>query len=432
MTELPEHLVAEIVAGNCVAFVGAGFSAAGVPTWAELLSSIAAGDDVPERVQARVARLLEEPRTALDYEAAAQELRDALGRGVFDRRVAERVGRPSGGSAMENRLRLLRGIPFRAILTTNFDGYLPGVVPSRDAYLGVLRPESHRWWETRFWEDDASGPQVVKLHGDAAADPPRDVVITRRDYRQLLYQDSAYTTFLRSVLATTTVLYLGFSFTDAYLNELRSEILALLDYRGGDAPVAYAVVNDVGPAEANYLRAHEGIEVLSYDSAGGTDFSGFDDYLRSIHDSSSPKHLLGRLLAGKRLLWADPTKDAEHGTRLLDEASRLSGGVGVEIVEGPEEALDRLDDSEYDLVITRFGYGLGVDADGEPISLAEQLITEMHRRSLRAPVIVFAWPDFADENKRTVLRLGALDYTFSWEGLFRTIEQVFQPGSVTG
>jgi CheY-like chemotaxis protein len=273
---------------------------------------------------------------------------------------------------------------------------------------------------------------VVKLHGDAAADPPRDVVITRRDYRQLLYQDSAYTTFLRSVLATTTVLYLGFSFTDAYLNELRSEILALLDYRGGDVPVAYAVLNDVDPAEADYLRAHEGVEVLPYDSAGGTDFSGFDDYLRSIHHATSPKYLLGRLLAGKRLLWADSTKDAEHGTRLLDEASRLSGGVGVEIVDGPDEALDRLASAEYDLVITRFGYAEAVDSEGREFSLAEQLITEMHRRGPRAPVIVFASREHADENKRTALRLGAIDYTFSWEGLFRTIERVLQPGSVTG
>ncbi|MCJ7781264.1 MAG: hypothetical protein MUQ27_10615 [Acidimicrobiia bacterium] len=42
MTSIPKHLVKEIHAGNCVAFVGAGFSAAGVPAWAELLSAIAA------------------------------------------------------------------------------------------------------------------------------------------------------------------------------------------------------------------------------------------------------------------------------------------------------------------------------------------------------------------------------------------------------
>ena len=432
MNTLPQHLVREILAGNCVAFVGAGFSAVGVPSWAELLSSIAAGDDVPEAIKTRVAHLLQDPRTALDYEASAQILRDTLGHDRFNREVADRVGRPADSAGMENRLRFLRGIPFRAVLTTNFDGYLLGPVPSRDAYLGVLRPESHRWWDRQFWDGDVAGPQVVKLHGDAAANPPRDVVITRQDYRHLLYQDSAYTTFLRSVLATTTVLYLGFSFTDAYLNELRSEILALLDYQGGDVPVAYAVINDVGPAEASYMRAHEGVEVLSYDSAGGTDFSGFDDYLHSIHDSTSPKYLLGRLLAGNRLLWADPTKDAEHGTRLLNEASQLSGGLGVEIVEGPTEAIDRLTAADYDLVITRWGHDQAVDGDGRPISLAEQLITEMRRRDLRVPVIVFASSAFADENKRTALRLGALDYTFSWEGLFRTIEQVFQPGSVTG
>mgnify|MGYP002388440496 CR=1 FL=1 len=97
-----------------------------------------------------------------------------------------------------------------------------------------------------------AGPPVVKLHGDLLAEPP-DVVLTRRDYRQRLYGSPAYTTFLKSLFATSTVLYLGFSFTDAYLNELRSEILALVDYRTGDRPLAYAVVNATGPWVDRFL-----------------------------------------------------------------------------------------------------------------------------------------------------------------------------------
>ncbi|MCJ7782150.1 MAG: SIR2 family protein [Acidimicrobiia bacterium] len=431
MTSIPKHLVKEIHAGNCVAFVGAGFSAAGVPAWAELLSAIAASG-FSDRTRQRVADLLAEPRTALDYEAAAQALRDEVGQDDFDLRVAARVGRPDTGEIMNRRLALLRGIPFRAILTTNFDGYLPGAIPGREAYLNVLRPQAHRWWDRRFWEGDIVGSQVVKLHGDASTKPPSEIVITRRDYRERLYRDPGYATFLRSVLATTTVLYLGFSFTDAYLNELRSEILALLDYNGGDVPVAYAVVNDVGDQEAAYLRKHEGVEVLAYDSAGGTDFSGFDDYLDGIYLSTSPKHLLGRLIARKRILWADSTASPHFGRELLNEASRMDGGVGIDIVRGPEEALDLLAVTRYDLVITRWGHQQATDAAGEPISLAEWLLSEIRRRDIRTPAIVFASHGHADENKRAVLSLGAVDYTFTWEGLFRTIEGVFRPGSVTG
>ena len=84
----------------------------------------------------------------------------------------------------------------------------------------------------------------------------RDIVLTRRDYRRHLYGDPAYTTFLRTIVATTTVLYMGFSFEDAYLNELRSEVLALLGQGNESAPVAYAIVNDVPPDTQSHFRKH--------------------------------------------------------------------------------------------------------------------------------------------------------------------------------
>ena len=50
--EIPQPLVDAVLGGRCVAFVGAGFSAPVVPTWADLLRGIAGGD-------ARVDALLE-------------------------------------------------------------------------------------------------------------------------------------------------------------------------------------------------------------------------------------------------------------------------------------------------------------------------------------------------------------------------------------
>src|SRR5690606_41525063 len=73
--------------------------------------------------------------------------------------------RPPLNAVMRRRLRVLHGIPFRAILTTNFDGVLPGELPNRDAFLAVLRPRGHRWWDQRFWDAGAEGATVVKLHG---------------------------------------------------------------------------------------------------------------------------------------------------------------------------------------------------------------------------------------------------------------------------
>ena len=303
--DLPDSLLEEVRSGNCIAFVGAGFSAGVVPGWRELLSRLKACLPAGSPASSRVARLLE-LKSSRTLEAAAQVLRDELTEERFIEKLHAYLGRPETDESMRLRLLWLQGIPFRAILTTNFDGLLEGDVPGRDAYIRTLRPSDHRWWNRRFWDVEAPGPAVVKLHGDLGSDPPKGVVFTRRDYRERLYGDPAYTTFLRSIFATTAVLYLGFSFTDAYLNELRSEILALLEHQGADRPIAYALVNDVPDDEVAYLRRHEGIEVLTYDSSQGQDYTGFDHILRTLYESTNPRLALGRYLEGKRILWVDP------------------------------------------------------------------------------------------------------------------------------
>ncbi|MBT8462560.1 MAG: SIR2 family protein, partial [Gemmatimonadetes bacterium] len=382
----------------------------------------------PEQ-QEHVRQLLDGGR-GNDLEAAAQMVRDAFDDDGFERELQRLVGRPEADSRMQQRIGWLKGIPFRAILTTNFDGLLLGGLAGRDAYQQVLRPSDHRWWSGRFWDDSAAGPSLVKLHGDVAAEPP-EAVFTRRDYRTRLYSDPAYTTFLRSVFATTTILYLGVSFTDAYLNELRSEILALLDYEGGDRPVAYALSSDVSGALSAHLLRHEGLGVISYENGPNGDHSGFDEYLETIFQHTNPTYLLGSLMHERRILWVDPRPaNNAYGMQFLREAAgtaRVDSDIVLE-VETPADAIAALESGPVDLVITHWGHG----ESPAGTSNAEFLLQEIRSRDLRAPVIVFASGSHADENKRLALGLGAVAYVFRWESLFREMAEVLEPGTVTG
>ena len=80
---------------------------------------------------------------------------------------------------------------------------------------------------------------------------------------------------------------------------------------------------------------------------------------------------------------------------------------------------------EAELVITRWGHGEGPDK----LAVGEHLLREIRRRDLRAPVVVFASGDHADENKRTAMGLGATSFEHGWQSLFREIERIFTPGS---
>ena len=421
--DIPSGLIDEIKGGNCVAMVGAGFSAPVVPQWADLLTEIADSDVLKGDAAAHISSLTGSG-TGRDLEAAAQTLRDAMGEDAFTSAMRNRLWSPPLNEPMRRRLELLRGIPFRAVLTTNFDGLLRGTPPGRDAYLGVLRPQGHRWWDRRYWDADRSGAAVVKLHG--SVDSPDEVVFTRRDYRRRLYSSPAYSTFLRSVMSTTTVLYLGFSFNDAYLNELRSEVLALLDHRGGDEPVAYAVVADASGAEAAYSLIHEGIHILPFSSDHGRDFSGFDDYLDEIHRNTNPRLLLGDLLTDKMIIWIDLNDhSSEWGMRFLRQAAESADGTASIVHLRDSEEGVKLAAEGADLVITYWGHGLGPDGQ----AAGEHVMSQIRERHLEVPVVVFASGAHADQNKRRAMQLGATSYEYTWEGLFREINRIFQPGS---
>ena len=436
-SDIPPALLEEIETGNCIAFVGAGFSAAGnFPTWGALLETMAheAPDAAAtfERVSQHVAH-----GSAHALGEAAQLLEDHLGRARFVALLRSLLTHAPGSEALRQRVSWLHGIPFRAILTTNFDDSLAGAIPGHTAYRRALRADGDRWWNPRYWSPD-EGAFTVKLHGDladAASATPDSVILTRRAYRRRLYEDPGYETFLRAVMATNTVLYHGFSFEDAYLNELRSEILSLLGQRRDSTPVAYAIVNDVPEESRLHFRHHEGIELLSYDTDGGRDFSGFDAYLRDIHAATNPLLRFAGYLENKRILWLDPHPENnelafEHLARAASVAGReASALVTVPSVEQAVRELRQAAKSEpYDVVITHFGAGTG-RSKRKHQATAVSLLTEIRARDIRCPVIVFAAAHEIEQRKRTLLGLGAQTYCYTFGALYQALERVLGPGN---
>jgi hypothetical protein len=411
VVDIPPHLIQQIAAGRCVAFVGAGFAAPAVPAWKALLEGLADKADLEPEARTWVDELVR-GGSARDLEAAAQVLQSALGP-AFDPSLAEVLVERGHPERIAERRRLLAGIPFDAILTTNFDQFLQGQVPSAAAYKQVLRDPPHRWWDPRFWSGEQGAP-VMKLHGEVG--PVGDeVVFTQRDYRERLYSSPAYMTFLRSLFATNTVLYLGVSFTDAYLNELRSEVLAMLDQEDEDEPVAYAVLADVRPHQERYLRSHEGLGVLAYDTAGGTDWSGFEEILGGIHAATNPRALLGRAIAGRTVVWADSdTEDTSFGSDLLQQAAADAGGqTRIVHVRSAAEACAHVRDHGADLVLVDW-------------PLAVETLTTVRSEGLRVPVTVIARGDGERPDRRLAMSLGATDAVEEWSDLFQEIVRLFR------
>jgi hypothetical protein len=423
--KIPHALVASILAGRCVAFVGSGFSgAAGLPSWESLLRDLLSrpeADGVRPQLEARL-----QEKTAHAFDEVAQILEDLLKRQAMIEYLRAKLRAPPPTPVMQQRQRWLAEIPFRAILTTNFDGVLRGETPKTSEYRKIFRSIREPWIESLYATPrERKSRPVLKLHGDLG--DPESVVLTRRDYRRLLYTNTAYMSFLRAFLVSHTVLYLGFSFTDAYFNELRSELLTLLGHDGGE-PIAYAVINDVPEVMRAHYKEHEGIEMLTYDTHKQTDYSGFDRLLKAIHDRTSPVMRFRVLLDGKRLLWVDPRY--EMNIRWAAQFFDMHWGQDVlDVVRSADEALEHLasqtaNSRRYDLAVCFWGDEFSHQTQ-EPLGAA--LLRGIRERGFRIPMIVFADKSVFQKRKREVLELGALGCYYRWNSLLNAIQLALAP-----
>jgi CheY-like chemotaxis protein len=464
LTQIDPRLLEEIRTGNCVAFVGAGFSAAaGLPPWPELVRAVA--DALPPEEfaehRATLDQILGVNGTGYSHrelEMAAQLLFDALGEQRCRHLLRDALRADQLPPVMHQRLRHLLGIPFRAIVTTNFDPLLPGVPPDAHAYRRLLRSGHFSPWrevilraaldlDSSRTSADAPDRPVVQLHGTLVHD--ESLVFTRSQYRRRLYANPAYLTALKALLATSTVLFLGYSMRDAYLNELRAELIetfqtgapAARALRGQEdvrvaelrRPLAWAVLDNVSDVAHEYYERHEGLGVLRYTTGpDGADHSGFDAILADLYGETNPIHRLGQLLREKRLLWLDPSPEHNAiGRRLLQEAVReVEGTASVlrqHLVEVSEcaAALQLLRESNgFDLVLTHWGHGAGPNgmAEGEALLRA---VSGLRAQGIPAPpVLVFAGAGHERENRRRALKLGALYFATDWPQLMAVMEQV--------
>jgi len=449
MLNIDPRLMATIQEGRCVAFVGAGFSAAaGLPQWKDLIRAVAG--DLPAHARGPeyelvVSMLDDQPApSSRELAMAAQLLFDSHGEDAFRERLALALRQQALPEEMRLRLKHLYGIPFRAILTTNFDPLLPGLPPGPEAYRKLLRGRRPSPWREALARvaldpgppggERADGDAVViQLHG--RLDVAQSLVLTRAQYQRRLYADPAYLTVLRSLFATSTVLFLGYSLNDAYLNELRSELVEAFAGSGrGGEPLAWAVIEGVSEVACRYYERHEGLGVVAYcRGKAGRDHAGFDAILKAIYDETNPIHRLGELLAGRRVLWFDPNPAHNHrGRDLLRAASAECGDAGDAFGECFVEArtLDQawlrlLSPGRIDLVVCHWGHGLAADGCANGEALLRRVAGLRAGGNNAAPVVIFSGGgEYEAVNRRRALDLGAAEFVSRWEDLIAVLERV--------
>ncbi len=189
----PQPLLDDIVKGNCLPFIGSGFSLnAIVPKGKQMLMWDALGKKLGESLPDYQYANALDAISAYGHEFSRNKLIEKLN----DVLLVDQI-RP--GEAHKSFAKL----PFKLICTTNFDFLLE----QSYVYCKPILDES----QLSISSNDNS-VSVLKMHGDLHH--PNKLVATEEDYDLFIERNPVFATYLANLLITKTPLFLGYSIDD--------------------------------------------------------------------------------------------------------------------------------------------------------------------------------------------------------------------------
>ena len=285
---LSNSLKGYLAAGECVAFVGAGFSApCGMPGWTELLGRLlhaardSAGDDAKlvELISACEAEV-----AAGRYMSASIGIRTVLGAQERSRLLSDTYSLkhfnglpPTHRDRMLERMRSLVLAPWSGIITTNYDTLIESGIDQFCQGAAPRRVNGDQDSLGNILCVSATTPRFfVKLHGEAWADKP---VLCSDDYVRAWQTSPRIRHFMTATMLRYRIVFIGCSIEDEIVR-LRQGLWA--DF-GRALPLCYALLPNTGQnrIRTKSLAEDAGIEVIPYDITGVSDgHTEVDTFLR--------------------------------------------------------------------------------------------------------------------------------------------------------
>jgi SIR2-like domain/EVE domain/AAA domain len=268
---IPSELVESIRAGECVLFAGAGLSArAGVPTWNQFLSgllSLASEKQVvdPLRAESFAAALQEGERNAV-----ADGLVDAFGtdRGSLQQFLLKTFPELQDLSSAH---KLIRQIPFGAVVTTNYDTLLERTFP-QFAEAGLYTPK-----DAESLLDALSQKRrfILKLYG--IIQRPETLILAPIEYQEMVSSNVSFYKFVEGLFFSRSFFFIGLSL------EGIQDFLSGFVFRGANPRKHFALVavsGTVWKAKADLLERRFNVRVIDYPVSKS--FPEFDTFLEAL------------------------------------------------------------------------------------------------------------------------------------------------------
>lgn len=342
----------EAVSNGAVLFVGAGSSCrVGYPSWGALLSQLA--EAAKRAMPARTAEI--EGMQGTNGLLQANLYREILGDSAYQAELRSAFGprTPPHDVFHETLIR----IPFRHVLTTNYDAVLESAHTS-------VRGSPPTCFDLDEWDRLAafrtghagSSRQYVHVHGSIARS--NRIVLCHDDYNSRYVNDSRAKHFLHQMLIGHRVVFVGFSLNDEDLRYILREVAGELEL---SEPRHYALLpRPTTPNEARILRAdwrgQYHVEPVFFDNTAGN-YSNLETLIHSLHEDVQ-KHPKQRVVPLESvpslledLLHDHPDIHESAMQRLPDLLLRFGRPVELQQAESLDATeIDRAIDAVFNLV----------------------------------------------------------------------------------
>lgn len=273
--DMPTTLRVAYIGEKCGIFVGAGLSrAAGLPDWSGLLRALVDKAKADHSITAsKAAECYELAKDSSKYLILAEEMREVMG-AEFNTSIEELFERDEITPTQSHDL-LISLKKNKFIITTNYDM----LIEKSFAKDGKLMT-AYKYYEANSVQRSLYKREffLLKAHGDAKTSAER-IVLTGKDYRNLLHKQLGYQSALQSIFTMYSVIFVGSSLRDPELNLLLNYITSAFP-EGGIPHYALMPMDEVGNTEKDRWRKDYNIQIIPISSENNfEDIRRFFEYL---------------------------------------------------------------------------------------------------------------------------------------------------------
>lgn len=333
-----------------VAWIGAGLSAAaGLPTWPRLRKLLeddlaAKASSLDDASRRRELEQLDRVRKETDFWQAFELLYRYMGQTTFQASVRRCLSASNKVSQLPPAYQLLWRLRPTGVINMNLDRLASRAFAEENSDAIYEFPGTQASSSVHMLQSPT--PFIMNVHG--TVENANSWVLRRSEIRQLM-KNEGYRTFIRSVITTRVVLFLGLSADDRAIADHFEALTEMGIDCGRHYWITHRMHSDLDE------RAEElGIQIIRYDARQG-DHAGFIDFLRELCGATPQerrtKPIVPRLRDGVQNLSPLPEPD-ELAVQEANQVRTILNHHAANILQGPGPDQEKYE--QYQAFVKRY------------------------------------------------------------------------------